>query len=508
MNYLSAGALERAENVLERLMAETSPGRPHAEVLARLASIHFMRGRGIAASIHELERALTEAGSEPQLQLEIERSLAWMQQSAGDIHAAYAHAAAAAELATDLGERALLAASLAALAYMRFISGRGLDIELIERAVSLEPERTPFVARPAWIYGMLLDWAGEHQHARSVLERLERDSHERGDDIQIPFALSGMARVALRAGDFPRARQIATECLEYTKEMEVVEEQPFAYATAAIVEAYVGEVKASRELTRQGLSLANQVGTETARYQLLAVSGFLDLSIGDAGSAHQALAPLAKALAGAGFLEPAVFRIASDEIEALLALGRTEEAKAELDKLAAHAQSVPNPWTLAVVARGRGLLEAAFGDAGAAVTTLEDALDKAARLGEPFELGRTLLALGAVQRRAKRWADARRSLDEAKRTFERIGARLWLKRAEAELGRVPGRRSRGEILTPTERRVVELVVEGRPNKEVAALLFVTVKAVEANLSRIYTKLGVRSRSELARRLSAERDPKL
>jgi DNA-binding CsgD family transcriptional regulator len=154
------------------------------------------------------------------------------------------------------------------------------------------------------------------------------------------------------------------------------------------------------------------------------------------------------------------------------------------------------------------MLQAASGDALTAVTTLEDARAKAARLGEPFELGRTLLALGAVQRRAKRWADARQSLEEAKHTFERIGARLWFNRAGEELDRVPGRRPRGEALTPTERRVAELVVEGRPNKEVAAALFVSVKAVEANLSRIYAKLGVRSRSELVRRLAGDGNPKL
>jgi DNA-binding CsgD family transcriptional regulator len=61
---------------------------------------------------------------------------------------------------------------------------------------------------------------------------------------------------------------------------------------------------------------------------------------------------------------------------------------------------------------------------------------------------------------------------------------------------VPGRRSRGSRLTPTERRIAELVAEGRANKEVAAALFVTVKAVVANLSRVYAKLGVRSRTEL------------
>lgn len=508
MNHTYAGSLDRAENLLERLMAETSPGRPRAEVLARLAYVHFLRGRVITASIHELERALIEADNEPQLQSEIERSLAWMQESAGDVHAAYRHAATAAQLAEDLDERALLAGSLAALAYMKFIAGRGLDIELIERAVSLEPERTPFVARPAWIYGILLQFAGEHQHARSVLERLEHDSHERGDDIEIPFALSSMARLALRAGDVPRARQIATECLEYTMQMGFEIEQSFALATAALVEAHLGEVQATRELTRQGLALAEQAGVGTDCYQLLAISGFLELSVGDAAAAHHRLAPLIEALAAAGFGEPAVFRIEPDEIEALIALGRTKEAKAVLDKLAEHARAVPNPWTVAVAARARGMLEAASGDAPRAVKTLEDASDKAARLGEPFELGRTLLALGAVQRRAKRWADARRSLEEARRTFERVGARLWLERAEEELGRVPGRRSGGEALTPTERRVVELVVEGRPNKEVAAELFVSVKAVEANLSRIYAKLGVRSRGELARRFASESDSKL
>jgi DNA-binding CsgD family transcriptional regulator len=119
-----------------------------------------------------------------------------------------------------------------------------------------------------------------------------------------------------------------------------------------------------------------------------------------------------------------------------------------------------------------------------------------------------LLALGAVERRAKRWADARRSLGEAHLTFDGLGARLWAVRAREELSRVPGRAPRGSRLTPTERRVAELVAEGRTNKEVAGALFVTVKAVEANLSRVYAKLGVRSRTELANRFAADIRPKL
>ena len=79
-----------------------------------------------------------------------------------------------------------------------------------------------------------------------------------------------------------------------------------------------------------------------------------------------------------------------------------------------------------------------------------------------------------------------------------LGAALWAERAAAELARIPGRgRASGE-LTETERRVAELVAEGLSNKEVAARLFVSVRAVEANLSKVYAKLGVRSRAELAR----------
>jgi DNA-binding NarL/FixJ family response regulator len=114
-----------------------------------------------------------------------------------------------------------------------------------------------------------------------------------------------------------------------------------------------------------------------------------------------------------------------------------------------------------------------------------------------------LLVKGVIERRAKRRGQARRTLQEAASDFERMGARLWAERARSELARLGGRRPRfaGE-LTPTERRVVELAAEGLSNKEIAQTLFVTVHTVELHLSHAYTKLGVRSRSQLARRLKA------
>jgi DNA-binding CsgD family transcriptional regulator len=78
---------------------------------------------------------------------------------------------------------------------------------------------------------------------------------------------------------------------------------------------------------------------------------------------------------------------------------------------------------------------------------------------------------------------------------------VWAERAQAELARVGGRPPSSGALTATERRVAELVAEGLQTKQVAGRLFVSPKTVEGHLSRIYEKLGVRSRTELARRLA-------
>src|SRR5205823_1520542 len=122
-------------------------------------------------------------------------------------------------------------------------------------------------------------------------------------------------------------------------------------------------------------------------------------------------------------------------------------------------------------------------------------------LGQPVELGRTLLVRGMVERRNRQKRAARESLEGALETFSAIGADLWAERARAELGRIGGRAPSSVELTPTEDRVARLVVEGATNQEAAAALFLSVKTVEWNLSRIFRKLGIRSRTELARWLA-------
>jgi DNA-binding CsgD family transcriptional regulator len=135
-----------------------------------------------------------------------------------------------------------------------------------------------------------------------------------------------------------------------------------------------------------------------------------------------------------------------------------------------------------------------------ALRTFVAALEQHGRVPLPIDRARTLLAQGATLRRAKQKTAARASLDEALEVFATAGAKLFAAATSRELARVGGRAAAGGGLTPSERRVAELVAAGQTNREVAAALFIAERTVEGHLSRVYAKLGVRSRSQLARRL--------
>src|SRR5207247_10907725 len=113
------------------------------------------------------------------------------------------------------------------------------------------------------------------------------------------------------------------------------------------------------------------------------------------------------------------------------------------------------------------------------------------------ELARTLLVEGTILRRAKRIGEARERLDGALTRFEGLGAAVWAERARRELARLGGRASQSGRLTKTEEQIADLVASGKSNNDVASTLHVSPKTVEWNLSKIYRKLHVSSRTELA-----------
>jgi DNA-binding CsgD family transcriptional regulator len=121
----------------------------------------------------------------------------------------------------------------------------------------------------------------------------------------------------------------------------------------------------------------------------------------------------------------------------------------------------------------------------------------ARRPHEPFTLARALLILGRIERRAKRRGPSRAALEHAAALFAGIPAPHWEATAQAELRRL-GRPGPRGALTETERQIAALAADGLTNPEIAARAFVSRKTVEANLSAVYRKRGIRSRVDLAR----------
>ncbi|HET6623139.1 MAG TPA: helix-turn-helix transcriptional regulator, partial [Gaiellaceae bacterium] len=181
---------------------------------------------------------------------------------------------------------------------------------------------------------------------------------------------------------------------------------------------------------------------------------------------------------------------------------RQDDAVELLDWYEGSARRLERASALASCARGRGLLAAQAGDLDSAFAAYEEALAWHAKADLPLDRARTLLALGAAQRRAKRRRQARATLEDARTLCEGIGAELWAERARGELSRISGRAPAPGELTPAEERVAALVVEGKTNREVAAALYLSDRTVEGHLSHIFGKLGIRHRAELARALDA------
>jgi DNA-binding CsgD family transcriptional regulator len=257
-----------------------------------------------------------------------------------------------------------------------------------------------------------------------------------------------------------------------------------------------GRPDVAREGARRALELIPEGGGEPGLWATAAL-GHLELALGNTRDALSCLGPKVELALGEGIAEPGAIRYVVDHIEALTEVGRRDEALELLEWYEGNARRLDRASALANCARSRGLLAAQAGDLDAALAAYEEALEWHAKVEFPLDRGRTLLALGVAQRRQKRRREARETLDEALAVFEESGAALWAERARAELKRISGRAATPGALTPAEERVAALVCEGKTNREVAAALYLSDRTVEGHLARIFGKLGIRHRTELA-----------
>jgi DNA-binding CsgD family transcriptional regulator len=351
----------------------------------------------------------------------------------------------------------------------------------------------------------VLAWTDELDASRSSLLRLRSEAIESGHEHVLPYVLNWLGRVECFAGDWRGGLAYAVEAHDASLQAGLEVERPYTLATIALAHAHLGQVDDAADAISIGLHLAQRMEVVPAQLELLAARGFLELSLGQAEDAYATLADLADRACSAGFAQPAVQRFHPDLVEAAIDLGKLEAANHYLRELENCAGALKSPWARALSVRCAGLVVAAEGDQQTALEMLERAVVEHERLPNAFERARTLLQHGIVLRRLKRKRDARNSIQAALEIFTQHEAPLWAERAQTELARISGSSpSATNELSETERQIAMLVAAGRANKQVATELHVTVRTVESNLTRIYKKLGVSSRSQLAARMHSQR----
>jgi DNA-binding CsgD family transcriptional regulator len=501
--YTAAEDAAHADALLLELLPTLGRGVRRAEAL--LERIHADVDRSAVPSL--AEQALAEAGEDDRLRTQILLALADWEEVTLGLCAAEARAREALDAAEGTHDDALL---LPALAYLGHLKTLGVGDEwrsLLERSRVLETtvrgSVRPWLAPAHWL-GVRLMWEDRLEEARALLKAEYARAEAEGDLPSHASLAFHLTQLETRAGSPARARAYAEQALALSAPGGGEQGPAINLYALALVEAVFGEAERARALADEALGVFERLGDRFFTIHTRSALGLLELSLGDHAAAAAALTPLRHFRAETGVQEPGIFPFDADEIEALLGSGRIDEAGALVEELLARGREFDRPRLLATGFRCQGLVLAARGDLARAIAAMDQALLAHQRLPVPLERGRTLLVLGAVQRRARRKRDARASLERAVEVFARAGANRWGALARAELARIGGRRSSGLELTEAERRVAALAVEGMTNKEVAAALFLSVNTVETTLRRVYRKLGVRSRVELARRATQHR----
>jgi DNA-binding CsgD family transcriptional regulator len=496
--HFEAGDTARAEARLIDVISHLERGPQRSLALVRLARVRSHRALDEAAEL--FAQAIAEAGDD-------QRTLAVAHEGVATcfyrmrirLDEACQHAELSAGLALDLADEALAAEALSSKLLAETVLGRETAAATVAEALALDSSASAqrVLAQPLWAAGLHWWWTDKHERAHEAAAELARRGRELGDESSAPFALAFVGFLDCLLGDYMRALDSAHRGQDLARQSG----QPLALAYNLVVEGLVwaesGVPDKARRAGRDALELVPETASQFVELHARAALAHVELCLGHPAGAVAELRKATDHVRAEGFAEPGAIRFVVDYVEALIELGRRDEAAEQLDWYEGNARRLERVSALANSARCRGLLAAQGGDVDAALAAYEEALAWHAQVELPLDRGRTLLALGAAQRRVKRRREARATLEQALAVFERIGAALWAERTRAELKRISGRAATPGALTPAEERVAALVAQGKTNKEVAAALFLSDRTVEGHLARVFGKLGIRHRSELA-----------
>lgn len=486
--HLLAGDMRRAYAVAGPLVESAPAGIDRARALYVLSFVD----PDLTKRIGWAQQALGDASGANELLARIHHWLVLVAVAYQSLDQALAHA----ERALAVSDSDLMRAQSAGLAtFAALVAGRAPDEELLRSALALEEATgTSLLYGPSMARALAHAFNDQAGEARAAYELVSRRAADVGDEHTFVALMLDRSEMECRSGRFIAAAELAREGYALAQQLDVPDRMAILAYAQALAHGFLGDVELTRAKAREASALPGLY-----EIQASAVLGLLELSLGHLAEAAARLRPLPDRLFTMGVGEAFHLKAVPAAIEALTELGELDEADRMLDRYAASVTR--STFGRAAAARSRAIIAGARGDLDVAFDSFAEALREHDAIDSPFERARTLLALGRVQRRARQRRAARGSLEAARSGFEQTGARLWADRARDELARIGGRRASPGELTPSERRIAELVAEGMTNKEVAAALVVADRTVESALTHVYRKLRVRSRTELARRLT-------
>jgi DNA-binding CsgD family transcriptional regulator/tetratricopeptide (TPR) repeat protein len=497
--HFHAGNQRHARALLEPIVRALQPGPLRATAVGLLAEM-CMYHNSFAQAAEMLDGTLKDAESDSALLVQTLILLSFARIHTAEYDKSLDSASQAVTLTDGLDLPALSSQACAMWVMVNFVCGQGVDEPRLARAVELEDldADVPDPYDASTVNALMLAWTGRLDEARTRVSVVRDRCLERGQDGHVMFVDLHSTLIDVWRGDFTEAAQTAKDAMERAEQLGGDHAFVIADSIGAVVAAYAGREQDARRHARAAIEKANHCGSARLADQAIMSLGFLELSLGNNADALTTLQPLVARFSTLPGTEIVTAAFLPDAIEAMIALGRLNDAEPMIEALESHGRRLDRAWMLAMGARCRSLMLAAQGDVAAATRMAQQALAAHHVLPMPFERARTQFLLGQLQRRQRQREAATATLTEALDAFEELNTVLWMDRARAELARTPVSAARSTLLTPSEERVAELAASGLTNRDIGAAVFISPKTVEAKLARIYRKLNIHTRAELGR----------
>ncbi len=491
-----AGQWESARYRAEHVVA--TAGSPHTRVRARLLLLRNA-GQSIEQLGHVIQEGLADAAGRPELEAQLREWESARELIAGRVERAAVEARAAVDLAFAAKDAESELSTLTNLAAIEMYLGEPGAATSLARALQVARAAGLTDVR-SWQTLMLnayLDmYAGRHAAAERQVMAALADHEEQAGLEELANMLLTLVDIRVRAGDGAAALAASRRVLALTEDTGRAS-SPVCYS-ASMAESIAGSAEVALALAERGLKAARRDRDQVWAMKCLSALGRIHLLNEHHSAALDALGEARAIELTMGIADPAMGFFHADLVEAMVNTGQRCEAQRLVEVITASAQALRRHSVLACLQRAVGIQHMAAGEFGEAARALRASTAQLERAGLPLERVRGLLALADVERRRRHQAAARDALSAAHQLCVEAGATAWQPRIEQRILRsgaaVPGQNVN---LAPAELRVAELAGSGATNREIAASLYLSVKTVESTLSRIYRKLEVRSRTELA-----------